>query len=115
MTPERRHWEEYVKAQGAYFESLYAGKRLPELEDIILTSPFYAYAYAMDVIKGRWIEAENIIATCWVPASYGLYLYAKNVIKGKLPTELHNRMLCFAIVEPNARHIKTYFKSKKYQ
>jgi len=176
MTPEEAH----QKAKNA-------GKRLPELENIILTSPCEAYEYACDVVKGRWREAEDIIATnnivafyyatnvvqgrwkkaediiatdCYcayhyaalvikgrfkkaekmiadydyynqlylldvfdqkppldyaVKSSYGLYFYAKNVIKGKLPTELHNRMLCFAIVEPNARHIKTYFKSKKYQ
>jgi len=170
----------------AYEIARSAGKRLPELENIILTSSSEAYFYTRSVFKGRWREAEDIIATdpsnafyyaayvvrgrwkkaedmiatdCYCACQYatfvikgrfkkaekviavsdyneryienilkdkppidyasksslGLYIYAMNVIKGRLPTELHNRMLCFAIVEPNAHHIKTYFKSKKYQ
>jgi len=134
MTPQ----EAYTKAwAGKRF-----GKRLPKLEGIIATDGYYAFLYATKVIKGRFEKGEQAIAcyparcrdnnnlSVWymsdifdckppldyaVKSSYGLYFYAKNVIKGKLPTELHNRMLCFAIVEPNARHIKTYFKSKKYQ
>ena len=170
-----------------YSKALQAGKRFPELEHLILTAGIgMTYLYTINIVKGRWIEAENIIAAdacaaiiyakeiikerfekaekliaknsycaykyaadtikgrfekaekliacsdyneayikivfCSKPpadyaskSSFGLYLYAKNVLKGRLPTELHNRMLCFAIIETDAKHIKTYFKSKKYQ
>ena len=109
--------------------------RWKKAEHIIATDPESAFCYAKDVIKGRWIEAEDVIASSNKhnqmylldmfdndpPADYasksslGLYFYAKNVLKGRLPTELHNKMLCFAIIEPDTKHIKTYFKSKKYQ
>ena len=109
--------------------------RWKKAEHIIATDPESAFCYSIHAIKGRFKKAEKVIAEdslynevyieivfknkppidYAVKSSYNLYIYAKNVIKGKLPTELHNRMLCFAIVEPNARHIKTYFKSKKYQ
>jgi len=41
------------------------------------TGPYYAYWYAMEVIKGRWPEAENVIKSD--PDS--AYLYAKYIIK----------------------------------
>jgi hypothetical protein len=50
-----------------------------ELEQIIMTDPFYAYCYASCVIKGRWIEAEPIIAT----NPHWAYNYAYYVIKGR--------------------------------
>jgi hypothetical protein len=38
-----------------------------EAESIIATDPHWAYHYAKDVIKGRWPEAEAVIASdpCW--------------------------------------------------
>ena len=45
----------------AYEKAYSVSKRLPKLEQIVLTSPSYAYLYALDVIKGRWIEAEDVI------------------------------------------------------
>lgn len=93
--------------------------RNEQLESIILTDPLYAYVYAMDVIrarwpkaenaictnpfwaldytrviKGRWIEAENVIAT----RSECAYIYARRVIGGKLPENMHNMMLLHADV-----------------
>jgi hypothetical protein len=32
-----------------------------EAEDIIKKDPYHAYCYAKDVIKGRWNEAEDYI------------------------------------------------------
>ena len=44
-------------------------------------APYWAYWYAHDVIKGRWLEAEPVIATypTWA------YMYACNVIKRRCP------------------------------
>ena len=47
----------------AYLKALAAGKRLPELEPIVLQDVRYACFYAEDIIKGRWEKAEAIIAT----------------------------------------------------
>ena len=87
MTPEE-----------AYRTASIADKRLPELEHIILTSSFYAYYYARDIIKGRWSaytpyraydeasycckrlpELEDIILTDPRIA----YYYARNIIKSR--------------------------------
>ena len=48
---------------GCYHKACRAGKRLPEVEACILTSVMFSYHYALDVIKGRWIEAEDVIMT----------------------------------------------------
>jgi len=90
----------------AYKKARRAGKRLPELEHIILTSLFYSYFYAMDVIKDRWIEAEDIIMLDPV----GSYLYAVNLIKGKLPDKMHNMMILHGIEDPSNSHVISYFK-----
>jgi hypothetical protein len=46
-----------------------------------LTDPYWAYYYALYVIKGRWPEAEATIAKNpeWA------YYYAANVIGGRWP------------------------------
>jgi len=47
-------------------------QRILKLEKIILNSPYYAYKYARDIIKGKWPEAEKIIST----EAYTAYNYA---------------------------------------
>ena len=52
-----------------------------EAEDVILKNAFVAQHYARDVIKGRWLEAEDLIRTdAWVT-----YMYARDVIKARWP------------------------------
>ena len=55
--------------------------RWPEAEPVIMKYPYQAYWYARDVIKGRWPDAESVIMTSpeWV------YWYASHVIKGRWP------------------------------
>ena len=55
--------------------------RWPEAEDVIAENAEYAYGYAKDVLKGRWPEAEDVIAR---DANYA-WLYARYVIKGRWP------------------------------
>lgn len=38
------------------------------------------------------------------------YMYAKNIVHGKLPENMHNLMLCEAIANPENDYIKAYFK-----
>lgn len=52
--------------------------RLPELEELMKKDGFYAYKYAKDVLKDRWIEAEDAIAE----GSY-CFEYARDVVKGR--------------------------------
>jgi len=129
MTPE----EAYIKCEY---------KINKKLELIIIKNPYYAYLYARDVIKGRWIEAEEIISTdseCayyysravikgrWTEAediistnSYYSFLYSVDVIKGKLPENMHNAMLVHALREKASEwwtgedFAKLYFNFIKY-
>jgi len=93
-------------ANKAYNKAVKAGKRLPELEHIIMNDPWHSCLYAERVIKARWIEAEDIIMTD--PESS--YYCAIHVIKGHLPTKMHNRMLFYAMENPNDGWVKRYFK-----
>ena len=80
-----------MNAEKVYNTAKKANKRLPELESIILQDDYnansnvnnffvcWSYYYALDVIKGRWEEAETIIAQ----NAYYAYCYARNVIKGR--------------------------------
>jgi len=91
----------------AYDKAYEAGKRLPELEGIIMTSSYYSKSYAEDIIKGRWIEAEDVIMT---NAAHSYY-YARETIKGKLPDKMHNMMILYAIKDPELWCLKEYFTS----
>ena len=82
---------------GATLESLSTDKRAPfwaywyacdviksrwlEAEPIIMTSPEWSYRYAHNVIKGRWLEGEEIIMS---DPKFS-YWYALDVIKGRWP------------------------------
>jgi len=90
----------------AYCKAKIANKRLPELEDIILTSPWFSYLYAEVIIQDRWIEAEDVIMN---DPRYSYY-YAVNIIKGKLPEKMHNTMILHAIKNLNDFHVKEYFE-----
>ena len=100
-----------MKLEGAYKKAMISGKRSPELEDSILTDiaagqPLWAACYyARDVIRGRWIEAEELIMT---DPRCCLY-YAEYVTKGKLPEKMHNMMILHGIKNPNDYWVKHYF------
>ena len=97
--------------QEAYDKAVKAGKRMPDLEHIILTDPVKACNYAMFVIKARWEEAEDIILTNLCET----YQYAKHVIKDKLPPKMHNRMLLYAMkTKTNLSCQKVYIGESSY-
>jgi len=61
------------------------GKRCYKVEHIIMEDPTLAYWYALNVIEGRWEEAEPYIMKSPADA----YWYAKDVIKGRWPEAEH--------------------------
>lgn len=104
--------------------------RIAELEGHILSSPEHAFHYARDVIGERWPEAESVllknieIATNYIetfkfrwPAyehkirnkPKRIIYYARNVIKGKLPDELHNKMLMLSLSDKDKYYCDEYF------
>ena len=90
----------------AYRRALEVGKRSSLYEDIILGNPFFAYLYSKNIIKDRWIEAEDIIMKDLDSSSR----YAQYVIKGKLPNKMHNTMLFCAMEDPSNGYLKRYFE-----
>ena len=51
------------------------------IDRIIKKDMSQAYYYALDIIKGRWIEAEPAL----MKEPYYAYIYAKYIIKGRWP------------------------------
>lgn len=51
----------------------------PDIEDLILESPVLAALYAANVIRGRWIKGEEIIAS----RAESAFIYADGVIRGR--------------------------------
>lgn len=67
-----------------------SGNRLsPEEEEIIKKDPLFTFLYIREIIKERWKEAEETL----INSVACLYGYAVDVIKGKLPENLHNFMI----------------------
>jgi hypothetical protein len=55
--------------------------RWMEGEPVIMKDPYYAYSYALDIIQDRWKEAEEYI----MKDSVNAFWYAFNVIKDRWP------------------------------
>ena len=77
-------WEEVVEHEkAAYWFHWYARNvikdRWIEAEEYIKKNPRWAYYYAQDVIKDRWIEAEEYI----MKDPHWAYCYAQYVIKDR--------------------------------
>ena len=94
----------------AYCESLSAkikefNRGIHPNDVLPIAEAYCMYGYSMDVIKGRWIEAEDVIMTDPMIS----FRYAVDVIGGKLPEKMHNMMLLHAIKEPNDLQVNDYF------
>jgi hypothetical protein len=76
-------------------------------ENLISKDPNMAYDYALDTLKDRFPLGEEAI--CQNPRC--LWLYSKNIIKGKLPETMHNAMLSHGIKDSNNIFVKVYLKN----
>jgi hypothetical protein len=96
------------KALLDYASTFYAGRdRWQEAEDVFVSS--YPEWYAENILPSQWDEEVAKKCPCW------LYYYAKDVIGGRLPEELHNRMLLFGMENPDDPWVNKYCGAKKYQ
>ena len=91
--------------------------RWPAYENMLLKGRWDdCVIYSAEVIRGRWQELEDRLAGAGDTLTPGtLWEYASRVVNSRLPEELHNRMLAFAITSHNDPDIKRYFSTKKYQ
>jgi len=94
------------KPEYLIIDAISAGRSVPEFEHVILNNAWLSYHYSKDVIKGRWIEGEDIISSL----SRTNYYYAIHVIEGKLPEKMHNMMILYAIKDSNDSCTKAYFE-----
>jgi hypothetical protein len=63
----------------AYYICFNANKIIKEHEEIILKSGYWSYKYARNIIKGRWLIAEDLICDHHALS----FDYAVHVIKGR--------------------------------
>lgn len=110
--------------------------RFPEAEEMIAGRSRLAVKYASDVIQGRFTQAEDEIAASAEEAetycdlfvhlfderAAGLhphfaYRYAKDVVKGSLPPQLHQKMQLWGMSNEHKgnRYLERYLTSKRYQ
>jgi hypothetical protein len=109
VLPTYPHDERLYEALITYAAEVVGG-RWEMAEEIILGEPFdieeawAACRYARDVVKGRWEAGENVIAAC----TYSMLRYADEVLKGRLPDHLHNRMMLGDTDEDVREYIQKY-------
>ena len=77
-------------------------------EETICKYEYYSYWYGKYVIRRNWTEELAMKCPAW------LYIYAKDVIKGRLPNVMHNKMIAFGIIDSSDKYVKKYLGSKKY-
>lgn len=94
--------------------SLELGKRIPGLESIIAESPSHSVLYAKDVLRDRFILAEETIAS----NPYYVCAYLSELNLKKAPENIHRIMLSYGIVsnldDDKNYWVKQYFKFCDY-
>jgi hypothetical protein len=94
-----------------YAQGLFQG-RWPAAEEYLLSPAAHAvaahaaYYYAWLILNERWEEAEHLLA--WSPSD--MLAYADDVVHGRLPPHLHQKMLLQRYERPNDEHITQYFE-----
>ena len=68
-----------MTAEQAYKKATRANKRLPKLELAIMQDTYWSMCYAINVIKGRWLDTEQIILL----DTYNAYFYARDIVQGR--------------------------------
>lgn len=70
--------------------------------------PYYAYLYALNVLKSRLPER---IELCFVQDPQSAFLYARDVVGGKLPDPVHNGLMMCSMEDSDAGgHVSNYIK-----
>jgi hypothetical protein len=104
--------------EGVFYAAEVLEDRWETLERMLLKECAFkcAVMYAAFVIGGRWPDLEKRFIRKSDKTTCGdLYEYAKRVIKGRLPEDLHNLMIMKGMMEGNSDGFQRYTKAKKYQ
>lgn len=65
-------------------------KITPTIAKRLKNRPYYAFLYAKNILKKRLPEKYEMV---FVTDPQSAYLYAKHVMKGRLPDPVHNGLL----------------------
>lgn len=70
--------------------------------------PYYAFLYARNVLKGRLPESLEM---CFVHDPQSAFLYAKDIMKGRLPDGVHNGLMMYSLENRDAGgYVAEYIK-----
>lgn len=70
--------------------------------------PYYAYLYALNVLEGRLPES---LEAHFVKDPQSAFLYARDVMKGRLPDAVHNGLLMYSLEKRDEQgHVAQYLK-----
>lgn len=85
-----------------------AGKLTRVVERRIRDRPYYAYLYAANVLKGRLPERLEFV---FKDDPHSALLYARNVLGGQLPDPVHNALLMYSLEKRDTGgHVAEYLK-----
>jgi len=83
-------------------------KLTKSVERRIKARPYYAYLYAANVLNGRLPERLEFV---FKDDPHSAYLYARNVLGGRLPDPVHNALLMYSLEKRDAGgHVSEYLK-----
>lgn len=71
----------------------------PDVVRRIKGRPYYAYLYARNVLKGRLPERLELVLK---DDPHSAFLYSQNVIGGRLPDAVHNALVMYSLEKKDA-------------
>jgi len=83
-----------------------------DLEPIIAQDDHIAEVYSQSFEKSSWVnwtDEELVRNPCW------LFMYAQQVMKGKLPENLHSAMIMHSFSSPENKYVKRYCRGRRYK
>jgi len=81
-------------------------KLSPKVVARLKNRPYYAYLYAKNILKGRLPE---VVEAAFVKDPQSAYLYAKEVLGGRLPDFVHNGLLLGSFGESQSKQFLSMY------
>ena len=81
-------------------------KLSPKVVARLKNRPYYAYLYAKNIVKGRLPEK---VEAAFVKDPQSAYLYAKEILKGRLPDFVHNGLLLGSFEESHSKQFLSMY------
>jgi hypothetical protein len=83
-------------------------KITPKIARRLKARPYYAFLYARNILKAR---LPGKLEEVFASDPHSAHLYAKHVLKGRLPDFVHNALVIGCFEKPEARqYVSMYLK-----